>query len=229
MLDPERLEEMSQGAAAPGCAGLPSGSKRRRFQVAVRLPRSRLRFPRALCLPPPACSSVKRHEAQEVVLLRNGRAVSSDQSIPSRFRPGDENEWRSRFFPMALAPKPATRDRLGKIPAEPVYLGVHAYSDRAHAKTGEGFGENRMGTRLCWRFPPEKRRSRQNRQAAWENSKRNPFILAIAKRSAIRSAKPFGLLSVRKVMRGTWPVLPLSQRGSACFSFLTLSKLRRRV
>ena len=37
------------------------------------------------------------------------------------------------------------------------------------------------------------------------------------------------LLSVRKVMRGTWPVLPLPQRGSACITFLTFSSEAVRI
>ena len=34
--------------------------------------------------------------------------------------------------------------------------GVHAFSDRAHAKTGDQFGKIRMANRLSWRFPDEK-------------------------------------------------------------------------
>ena len=64
----------------------------------------------------------------------------------------------------AITPKPATFDPLGKIPAKPVYLGDHAFSDGDPAKAGDWLGENRMGTRLSWRFPQEKRRSRQNRR-----------------------------------------------------------------
>ena len=78
LLDPERLEAMSQGVAVSGCAGLPSGSKRRRFQVAVRLPWSRLRLlPRAACRRPRVhpWNGMKR---DKVVLLRNGRDVSLD-------------------------------------------------------------------------------------------------------------------------------------------------------
>ena len=121
--------------------------------------------------------------------------MSFDRSIPSRFRPWDENEWRSRFFPLALTPKPET-----------------------------GFGENRMGTRLSWRLREKTRESRQNSRLAtglgkidlepvylgdfprkrgnhaktghlrpvWGKSQRNPFIMAIVEQNAIRLAKPFG-------------------------------------
>ena len=56
----------------------------------------------------------------------------------------------------AITPKPATFDLLGKIPAKPVYLGDHAFSDGDPAKAGDWLGENRMGTRLSWRLSQEK-------------------------------------------------------------------------
>ena len=76
--------------------------------------------------------------------------------------------WRSRFFPLALTPKSATFDPLGK---------------------------NRMGNGLSWRFPTKKRSLRQTRRlsTALGNFQRNPFILAIAKPIAIQLAKSFRL------------------------------------
>ena len=67
---------------------------------------------------------------------------------------------------MAIVPKPATG--LGKFPAKPVYDGDSPRKSGAYAKTG--------GLR-----------------PAWGNFLRNPFIMAIARPSAIVLAKPSGL------------------------------------
>ena len=96
----------------------------------------------------------------------------------------DRRQWRPRFFPVALTPKPANRDPLGKNLLETVYHGDSLKESGAHAKPGERrwekskrnpfmmaippifdgdcaktrgwLGENQMGTRLSWRFPQEK-------------------------------------------------------------------------
>ena len=73
----------------------------------------------------------------------------------------DRQQWRSRFFPLTLLPKPATS--LGKIEMGTVYHGVHAF--------------------LRWR-------SRQNPRRAGENSIRNPFIMAIPQEKAAITPKP---------------------------------------
>ena len=64
---------------------------------------------------------------------------------------------------------------LGKLTA-----GDHAFSDSAHAKTGDWrpAWENSNGNRLSWRFPKKKRGSRQNRRPPWGKSNGKPFILA---------------------------------------------------
>ena len=73
---------------------------------------------------------------------------------------GNRLSWRSRFFAMALLPKPAT-----------------------------GFGEIPMGNGLSWRLSQKKRSLRQNRRPLTRDLGKifwKPFILAIAKPSAIR-------------------------------------------
>ena len=80
-------------------------------------------------------------------------------------RSGTRLSWRSRFFPMALTPKPATE-----------------------------FWENRMGSRLSWRFRKKTRRLRQKRQLDRFGEIRSGNRLSWRSRNqAIRSAKPFGL------------------------------------
>ena len=97
---------------------------------------------------------------------------------------------------------------------------VHAFSDRPHAKTHNPrtAWEKSNGTRLSWRLPVKKRRSRQNRRTAlgkidwepvyhgdhaffrwrsrqnrrptWEKSMRKPFTMAILQGKAGIAPKP---------------------------------------
>ena len=55
--------------------------------------------------------------------------------------------------------------------------------------------------------PKKKRRSCQNWLAAWEKSKRNPFIMAIAKPSEIGLAKRFGLAKLFGLVK-PWGMAP---------------------
>ena len=66
-------------------------------------------------------------------------------------RSGTRLSWRSRFFPMALTPKPATD--LGKIDAKTVYYGDSARKSGNRSKTGDSQAawENSSGTCLSWR------------------------------------------------------------------------------
>ena len=108
--------------------------------------------------------------------------MSFDRSIPSRFRPVDGNEWRYRFFPLKLVPKPAT-----------------------------GFGENRMGNGLSWRLRKKKRRSRQNPRPATGLGKfeGNPFILAIPREKATIAPKP---ATRRRLGKFEWEPVYLGDR-----------------
>ena len=95
---------------------------------------------------------------------------------------------------MALAPKPATRDRLGKIPAEPVYHGVHAFPIALVPKPAATLGKIEMETV----YHSDSARKRGNHaktrdlRAVWENPQWNSLIMAIAEKSPIGSANLFG-------------------------------------
>ena len=96
----------------------------------------------------------------------------------------DRQRWRSRFFPIALTPKPTIRDPLGKIEAKTVYHGITLISDRAHAKTGaqrSAIWEKYLQMRLSWRFPMKTRESRQNSRLTTDLGKFDwkRFIMAI--------------------------------------------------
>ena len=129
----------------------------------------------------------------------------------------------STLFPIALTPKPTTRDPLGKIPAEavyhgdcekkrrscqnrrsslgkiewePVYHGDHAFfRSRLCQNTRSGLGKIEWEPVYHGDSP---RKSGGYAKAgdlrlAWGNSQRNPFIMATTKPSVIRLAKLFGL------------------------------------
>ena len=65
---------------------------------------------------------------------------------------------RSRFFPVALTPKPAARF-WGKSKRNPFIMAVPLYSNSDRAKTRNSrpaIWENHLRTRLSWRFPHKK-------------------------------------------------------------------------
>ena len=79
--------------------------------------------------------------------------------------------WRFFHDKAKLTPNPATRDaRLGKTYGKRFIMAISPRKSRDHAKT-------------------------HNPRSAWGKSKRNPFIMAIAKKTAIGLAKPFGRVS----------------------------------
>ena len=97
---------------------------------------------------------------------------------------------RSRFFPLALMPKPATRNPLGKIPAEPVYHGDREEKRRSCQNRRAALGKFQWETVYHGVHAFFRWRSRQSRRRAGENSIRNPFIMAIAQEKAAITPKP---------------------------------------
>ena len=91
-----------------------------------------------------------------------------------------------------ITPKPATRDRLGKIRRETVYLGVHAFFRWRSCQNRRAAWGNSYGNPFIMAISPIKAALTPKLAGAWGKSKWKPFILAIAKKREIRSAKPFG-------------------------------------
>ena len=158
---------MSQGVAAPGCAGLPFGSRRRRFQVAVRLPGSRLGFaPRAVCRRPRVhpWNGMQRERVGGTNSLL--RIVALCHSVGQS--PRDSGSWTRTngdiaFFRSRSRQNP--RLGLGKIEWETVYHGDSARKRGNHAKIRDS-------------------------RPAWEKSIWNRFILAISPENAGITPKP---------------------------------------
>ena len=98
-------------------------------------------------------------------------------------------QWRSRFFPVALTPKPATRDPLGKIPAEPVYHGDCEEKRRSRQNRRAALGKFEAEAVYHGDHALLRWRSCQNSRAAWEKSNGNPFMMAIPPRKSGAYAK----------------------------------------
>ena len=143
LLDPERLEAISQGVAVPGCAEEWS--------------RCVIRSVNPLAIP-------ARGRERMAISLFSAQACAKardwvwGKSNGKRFIMATPQEKAS------LTPKPATRNRLGKIRREPVYLGDSARKSDDRAKTGDSpaAGEIRMGTRLSWRSQNQARSDQRN-------------------------------------------------------------------
>ena len=116
MLDPERLEAISQGVAVPGCAEEWSRCVIRSVNPLAIPARGRERMAISL-FSAQACAKTGDHLGEN----RNGNGLS----------------WRSRFIPMALTPKPATG--WGKFDSKPVYHGDSAGKSGDHAKAGDSW------------------------------------------------------------------------------------------
>ena len=106
----------------------------------------------------------------------------------------------SKPFIMAISPRKSgnhakssdSRAAWENSNGNPFIMAITLFSGGAHAKTRDRLGEIPRVNGLSWRFPQEKRRLRQNRRPVWEKSNGKPFIMAIAKTSAIQLAKPLG-------------------------------------